>query len=107
MFRLQSPLYIYSKFPEKKPPSRFPSQSPTETDAPFPEPFSTCLSQSPVKKPPPSRFPVRAPMERDAHHQGLLYIPLKIPKKGASLQVPREAVGREMPITRAFYTYHL
>jgi hypothetical protein len=44
-------------------------------------------------------------MERDAHHQGLLYIPLKIPNKGTSLQVSLEALQREMPITRAFYTY--
>jgi hypothetical protein len=46
-------------------------------------------------------------MERDAHHEGLPYIPLKIPNKGPSLQVPFEAVRREMPITRAFYMYHL
>jgi hypothetical protein len=46
-------------------------------------------------------------MERDAHHQGLLYIPLKIPNKGTSLQVPREALRREVPITTAFYSYHL
>jgi hypothetical protein len=107
MFHLQSPLYIYSKFPEKKPASWFPSQSPTETGTLFPEPLSTCLWQSPVKEPPPSRFPIRAMMERDAHHQGLLYIPPKIPNKGTSLQVPLEALRREMPITRAFYTYHL
>jgi hypothetical protein len=108
MFHLQSPLYIYSKFPETKPPSRFPSQSPTETDAQFPEPFSTCLSQSPVKEQhPPSTFPVRAPMEGDAHHQGLLYIPLKTPNKGTSLQVPREALQREMPVPMAFHTYHV
>jgi hypothetical protein len=109
MFHLRSPLYIYSKFPEKKPPSRFPSQSPTEIDAPFPEPFSTCLSQSPVKEPspPPSKFPIRAPMETDDHHQGLFYLSLKICNKGTSLQVPLEALWREMPITRAFYTYHL
>jgi hypothetical protein len=103
MFHLQNPLYIYSKFPETKPPSRFPSQSPTETDTPFPEPFCTCLSQSPVKEQPASRFPIRAPMKGDAHHQGLLYIPLKIPNKGTSLPVPLEALQREMP----FYTYHL
>jgi hypothetical protein len=46
-------------------------------------------------------------MEGDAHHQGLLYIPLKIPNKGTSHQVPLEALWREMPIPRAFYTYHL
>jgi hypothetical protein len=42
-------------------------------------------------------------MKRDAHHQGLFYISLKIPNKGTSLQVPLEALRREMPITRAFY----
>jgi hypothetical protein len=46
-------------------------------------------------------------MEGDAHHQGLLYIPLKIANKGTSLQVPLEALWREMPIPRAFYMYHL
>jgi hypothetical protein len=46
-------------------------------------------------------------MERDAHHQGLFYISLKIPNKGTSLQVPLEALWREMPITTVFYTYHL
>jgi hypothetical protein len=66
------------------------------------------VSRSPWwKSTPPSRFPIRAPMERYAHHQGLLYIPLKIPYKGTALQVPLEVLRREMPITRAFYTYHL
>jgi hypothetical protein len=46
-------------------------------------------------------------MEGDAHHQALLYIPLKIPNKGTSLQVPLEALQREMPLPRAFYRYHL
>jgi hypothetical protein len=46
-------------------------------------------------------------MERDAHHQGLFYIFLKIPKERTSLQVPLEALQRETPITRAFYTYNL
>jgi hypothetical protein len=60
-FPLRS-LYIEKglpNFPEKEPPSRFPSQSPIETDAPFPEPSSTCLSKTPVKKPP-----------LQVHHQG-------------------------------------
>jgi hypothetical protein len=46
-------------------------------------------------------------MERDAHHQGLLYIPLKIPKKGTPSKFPLGALRRQMPITRVFYTYHL
>jgi hypothetical protein len=61
----------------------------------------------PGERAPPSRFPIRAPMDGDAHHQGLPYILLKIPNKGTSFQVPLEALQREMPIPRAFYTYHL
>jgi hypothetical protein len=48
-----------------------------------------------------------APMEGDAHHQGLLYMPLKILNKGTSLQVPLKALQREMPFPRAFYKYNL
>jgi hypothetical protein len=45
-------------------------------------------------------------MERDAHHQGLLYISLKVPSKGIS-KFPIGTLQREMPITRAFCTYNL
>jgi hypothetical protein len=47
-------------------------------------------------------------MERDAHNQGLLYIHLsKFPVKEPPSKFLTGAVRREMPITRAFYVYHL
>jgi hypothetical protein len=98
MFHLQSPLYIYSKFPEKKPPSRFPCQSPAETDAPFPEPSSACLSQSLVKEhPPPSRFPIRAPMERAAHQRAYYTYLSKFPIKEPSSKFPLRPYGERCP----------
>jgi hypothetical protein len=59
-----------SKSTEKEPPSRFPSQSPIDRDAPSPEHSLTCLLKTPGKEPP-SWFPDGAPMDRDAHSQSL------------------------------------
>jgi hypothetical protein len=43
--------YISFKAPVKEPPPpKFPSQSPLQRDAPFPEHSFTCLSKSPVKE---------------------------------------------------------
>jgi hypothetical protein len=43
-------LFTYIQIPRKMPTSRFPFQTPTEKDAPFPEPFSSCLSQVPHER---------------------------------------------------------
>jgi hypothetical protein len=107
MFHVQSPIHIYSKFSEKKPPLHIPFSEPHRNRRSVPRIILYLSLAVPGERAPPSRFPIRAPMERGAHHQGLLYIPLKIPNKGTSLQVPLEALWREVPITRAFYTYHL
>jgi hypothetical protein len=107
MFHLQSPLYIYSKFPEKKPPPQVPFSEPHRNRRSVTRTLLYLSLAVPGERATPSRFPITAPMERDAHHQGLFYILLKIPKKGTPLQVPLGAQRREMPISRAFYTYHL
>ena len=46
----------------------YPHKSPTERDAPFPEPSSIHLSKTPVYEPL-SRYPSGAPMETDARLQ--------------------------------------
>jgi hypothetical protein len=68
-------LFTYTQnSPKRSRPSRFASQSPTETDAPFPEPFSTCLSHSPVKEPPSLQVPHQGPDgERCSSPRPILY----------------------------------
>jgi hypothetical protein len=108
MLHPQSRLYIYSKFPEKKPPPlQVPFSEPHRNRRSVPRTLLYLSLAVPSESSPPSRLPIRAAMEGDAHHQGLLYISLKIPNKGTSLQVPLKALRTEKPIPRAFYTYHL
>jgi hypothetical protein len=100
-------LHIF-KVPRKEAPLQVPFSEPHRNRCSVPRTLLYLSLAVPGERtPPPSRFPLRAPMERDAHHQGLLYIPLKIPNKGTSLQAPLETLQREMHITRAFYTCHL
>jgi hypothetical protein len=102
------PSYHIFKVARKEASLQVPFSEPHRNRRPVPRTLLYLSVAVPGERAPlPSRFPIRAPMETDAYHQGLLYIPLKIPNKGTSLQVPLEALRREMSIPRAFYTYHL
>jgi hypothetical protein len=95
------------KIPRKEAPSGFPSQSPHRNRRSVPANILYLYLAVPGGRPTHSRFPIRATMERDAHNQGLLYIPPKISNKETPLQLHLEALRREVPITKAFYRYHL
>jgi len=64
-----------------------PHRATSERDAPFLEPSFIHLLKSLVYEPP-FRFSSRAPMERDACLQSLHLHILRVPSKGAPLQVP-------------------
>jgi hypothetical protein len=100
-------LHSHSKFPEKKAPSRFPSESPIETDAPCPEPSCIYLSKSPVKEPP-VQVPYQGPYgERCSSPEPSIHISQSPPVKEPPSKFPIGALQREMSITRAFYMYNL
>jgi hypothetical protein len=94
--------YIQNSQKRSPPPSRFPSQSPTETDVPFPEPFSTCLSQSPVEEPPPPGSP-SGPRWRGRLITYLSKFPIKEPPFQVPLSEPPER--GTLHIQYAIFTY--
>jgi hypothetical protein len=88
LFHLQSPLYVSFTVPRKKePPSRFPSQTPIERDAPFSEPSFTCVSKSPVKEPP-LQVPHRGPYGE------------RCSSPGSSRRIIQNAQSRTPPLPR-------
>jgi hypothetical protein len=89
----------------KELPLHVPLSEPHAENSPFPEPYFTCLSKSPVKKTPLQVSPTGPPWREMPFTRAFFYISFKVPSKGAApLHVPlSEPHAERLSVSRVFF----
>jgi hypothetical protein len=96
--------YSYlSKFPVKRPPSKFPIGA-LRREMPITRAFYTYHLERPGKEPPPPGSPLRAPIELPSISKARPYLCLKRPEKGAPYLIPQWGPhGKSCPFLEPSY----